>query len=188
MDTVIDRTQYKYDIFISYSKNDKDFVKPLVRELKLYGYRIWRDRDILYKYAGDKYLPRIEEGIDESALVLYIHSNASVRSRFIKHKELPYAIKKEKQILVYRHQIQSFPKLKDLACRQVIEEPEDPELRNKDTFFYILTAIQSNFGELSPEGRYVKLETNDSVWLPEHIKARLTDRKFILPIPESRKE
>lgn len=46
MDTVIDRTQYKYDIFISYSKHDKDFVKPLVRELKLYGYRIWRDRDM----------------------------------------------------------------------------------------------------------------------------------------------
>lgn len=189
MNTVIDKNNYKYDIFISYSKYDKDFVKSLVRELKMYGYRIWRDRDILYKYTGDKYVPRIEEGIDESALVLYIHSSASTRSRFIQKKELPYAIEKEKQILVYNHNgIKSTPKSIELAHRQAIEEPEDPEFQGKGALFNILIAVQANFGDLSPEGRYVKLETSNEIWSPEQINARLTDGEFILAIPESKKE
>lgn len=188
MNTIINRSNYKYDIFISYSKHDKDFVKSLVRELKKYGYRIWRDRDILYKYAGDKYLPRVEEGIDESALVLYIHSGASCRSKFVQQIELPYAIEKGKQILMYRYKIKSMPKMLELARRQAIETPEDPELAGKGPLFDILMAVRVNFGELSPEGQYVKLETNHEIWSPEQINARLTDSEFILPVPTSRRE
>ena len=97
MDEFINKNEYKYDIFISYSSTDRPFVQQVVYTLKNNGYRVWRDEDILFKYSGDRYTPRVESGIDESAVVLYIHSNSSVRKTFVQNKELPYALRKGKK-------------------------------------------------------------------------------------------
>lgn len=189
MDGFINKNEYKYDIFISYSSTDRSFVQLVVRTLKDSGYRVWRDEDILFKYSGDKYNDRIETGIDESAVVLYVHSNSSVRKTFVQDRELPYALKKKKKILLYPHEgIKSRPKDKRLWSVQYIGMQENPETRKKDELFSILSAVQRCFGDLTPSGRYVKLETCSEIWSPEQISARLTDVKFILPIPESRRE
>lgn len=189
MDEFLDKNGYKYDIFISYSSTDRPFVQQVVHTLKNSGYRVWRDEDILFKYSGDRYNPRIESGIDESAVVLYIHSKSSVRKTFVQDRELPYALKKEKKILLYPHEgIKSKPKEKKLWGFQRIAMLENPETGKKDEQFSILSAVQRCFGDLTPSGRYVKLETCSEIWSLGQISARLTDVKFILPIPESRRE
>lgn len=189
MDEFINKNEYKYDIFISYSSTDRPFVQQVVHTLKDSGYRVWRDEDILFKYSGDRYAPRIEKGIDESAAVLYIHSYSSARKDFVQKKELPYALKKKKKILLYLHEgIKSGPKQDGFRGIQRIALLENPETGKKDEQFSILSAVQRCFGDLTPSGRYVKLETCSEIWSTEQISARLTDVKFILPIPESRKE
>ena len=52
MDEFINKNEYKYDIFISYSSTDRPFVQQVVYTLKNNGYRVWRDEDILFKYSG----------------------------------------------------------------------------------------------------------------------------------------
>lgn len=189
MDEFISKNEYKYDIFISYSSTDRPFVQQVVHTLKDSGYRVWRDEDILFKYSGDRYNVRIESGIDESAVVLYIHSNSSVRKTFVQDKELPYALKKGKKILLYPYNgIKSRPKNHKLWGIQYIAIAENPETGKKDEQFSILSAVQRCFGDLTPSGRYVKLETCSEILSPEQISAQLTDMKFILPIPESRRE
>lgn len=189
MDEFIDKNEYKYDIFISYSSTDKGFVRQVVTVLKNNGYRVWRDEDILFKYCGDRYAPRVESGIDESGVVLYIHSNSSVRKPFVQSRELPHALKKGKKILLYPHKgIKSVPKNPKMQGIQRIAILENPETGKKDELFSILSAVQRCFGDLTSSGRYVKLETCSEIWSPEQISARLTDVKFILPIPESRRE
>lgn len=189
MDEFINKNEYKYDIFISYSSTDRLFVQQVVHTLKDSGYRVWRDEDILFKYSGDRYNVRIESGIDESAVVLYIHSNSSVRKTFVQDKELPYALEKRKKILLYPYNgIKSKPKNKMLRGIQYIAIVENPETGKRDEQFSILSAVQRCFGDLTPSGRYVKLETCSEIWSPEQINARLTDAKFILPVPESRRE
>lgn len=189
MDEFINKNEYKYDIFISYSSTDRPFVQQVVHTLKDSGYRVWRDEDILFKYSGDRYNVRIESGIDESAVVLYIHSNSSVRKTFVQDKELPYALKKGKKILLYPYNgIKSRPKNQKLWGIQYIAVAENPETGKKDERFSILSAVQRCFGDLTPSGRYVKLETCSEILSPEQISAQLTDMKFILSIPESRRE
>lgn len=189
MDEFINKNEYKYDIFISYSSTDRPFVQQVVHTLKDSGYRVWRDEDILFKYSGDRYNVRIESGIDESAVVLYIHSNSSVRKTFVQDKELPYALKKGKKILLYPYNgIKSRPKNQELWGIQYIAVAENPETGKKDERFSILSAVQRCFGDLTPSGRYVKLETCSEILSPEQISAQLTDMKFILSIPESRRE
>lgn len=188
MDEFINKNEYKYDIFISYSSTDRPFVQQVVYTLKNNGYRVWRDEDILFKYSGERYRPHVESGIDESAVVLYIHSNSSVRKTFVQNKELPYALKKKKKILLYPHGIKSRPKNPEMWSIQRVAIADNPETGEKDEMFSILSAVQRCFGDLTPSGRYVKLETCSEIWSPEHISAQLTNVKYILPIPESRRE
>ena len=42
-DSTLRRSDYNYDVFISYSRKNLRFVKQVVRTLKAFGYRIWRD-------------------------------------------------------------------------------------------------------------------------------------------------
>lgn len=166
MDEFINKNEYKYDIFISYSSTDRPFVQQVVYTLKNNGYRVWRDEDILFKYSGERYRPHVESGIDESAVVLYIHSNSSVRKTFVQNKELPYALKKKKKILLYPHGIKSRPKNPEMWSIQRVAIADNPETGEKDEMFSILSAVQRCFGDLTPSGRYVKLETCSEIWSP----------------------
>ena len=189
-DSTLRRSDYNYDVFISYSRKNLRFVKQVVCTLKAFGYRIWRDEEILEQYPGDPYRKHVEEGIAESALVLYIHTKASAGSAFVQEKELPYAQKRRKKIVVFRYR-DTDPtgyRLPSLEKAQEIALLTPPRCTRKDPLFSIRVAIQRCFGELTPEGGYIQLETNPTCWKPEDLHTRLTGTVFTLPIPESRRE
>lgn len=188
-DSIICRFDYAYDIFISYSSKDIDFVISVVKMLNAYNYRVWRDADILSRYPGDYYNEHIEDGISNSALILYFHSENSIESScYVQKKELPFAIELHKQILTYRcyGTEQSLPSI--LKNRQEIALLKRPTSNVIDGLFSIRVAVMRNFGELIPDGNYIKLETNPQIWKPEDIYSELSGNIFTLPIPESRRD
>ena len=136
-DSTLRRSDYNYDVFISYSRKNLRFVKQVVCTLKAFGYRIWRDEEILEQYPGDPYRKHVEEGIAESALVLYIHTKASAGSAFVQEKELPYAQKRRKKIVVFRYR-DTDPtgyRLPSLEKAQEIALLTPPRCTRKDPLF-----------------------------------------------------
>ena len=189
MNETVNKCNYRYDIFISYSSKDKKIVIPIVYKLKEAGYRIWRDEDILSKFGGDKYSHLITEGIVQSAIVLYIHSENSLQSEYVQDKELPHAINNHKKILPYRcDETAGEFKYDYLKSIQAVALLNNPETQKIDRLFSVLTAVRRVFGDLSPLGKYTKLETCGEMWSPEQIECRMTDEIFVLPIPESKRE
>jgi len=87
-------------IFISYSRQDSDFVDRLASNLVLHRHNIWLDRWELN--VGDSLLGRIQGAITESSAMLVILSKASVASEWCR-KELNSALMREleeKHVLV----------------------------------------------------------------------------------------
>lgn len=83
--------EYKYDIFISYSKKNQKWVNRLVNDLKNHDIRVWIDSvDI---YVGDIFREKIEEGIKNSKYFCLIISNQSMKSYFVRKLELEAAFK-----------------------------------------------------------------------------------------------
>jgi len=75
-------TQPPTDVFISYAHEDKSAALKLVEELKQRGLRIWFDKDEIR--AGENWMDRIREGIDNSRFAVVILSHASTQhNKFI---------------------------------------------------------------------------------------------------------
>jgi len=68
-------------IFISYSRNDKEFVERLTSRLHSQGLSIWIDEKQIK--VGQKILHRIKKGILESDYFLIVVSRASVKSNWV---------------------------------------------------------------------------------------------------------
>lgn len=189
METIINRHAYKYDIFISYASEDKEFVKSVVLYLEEYGYSIWRDDDILSKYSGERYDAHIDEGIDDSAVFLYIHSEKSKDKWYVQEKEIPYALEQGKRILIYAYgDVGLQYRHPELIKLERVIAREDEETGEKNELYGIRCAVQRTFGDITASGKYVKLETNGEIFSREQLQARLRDVVFIWPIPESRRE
>lgn len=68
-------TEYKYDVFISYSSKDRKVVRKVAERLKKEGLRVWFDAWTLK--PGDSVPSKIEEGLESSRiLVLCMSANA----------------------------------------------------------------------------------------------------------------
>jgi len=94
-----------YDIFISYAREDVEFVRQLSQEFKKQSYQdqpysMWFDEEGLY--AGDKYWPQICQAIAESGTFLFVISPDSIRSEFC-HREIDRAIQYKKRIIPVRY-------------------------------------------------------------------------------------
>jgi hypothetical protein len=87
----------EFDVMVSYSRDDIDAVKQLVKRLYESGLRVWIDKELIKN--GDKWQRRIEDGIRRSGCVLYVGSancNASEYTR----SELTFARNQDKQVFV----------------------------------------------------------------------------------------
>ncbi len=69
------------DIFLSYARSDRDWVKRLVRALEQEGYSIWWD---LAVEAGSEFASEIERELDEARAVIACWSAASSKSRWVR--------------------------------------------------------------------------------------------------------
>lgn len=86
----------KYDIFISYSREDSDIVNQFVNLLIKEGYNVWIDREA-YHFRG-QLEERIAQAIMNSTTVLFFSSWASNESGYVL-SEICYALAKMKPII-----------------------------------------------------------------------------------------
>jgi Flp pilus assembly protein TadD/TolB-like protein len=73
------------DIFLSYSREDRDRVAPLVDYLVANGLDVWWDRDI---NPGDSFEESIDKHILDADCVVVVWSSSSVDSRWVKNEAL----------------------------------------------------------------------------------------------------
>lgn len=94
--TIPTRTSMKHQVFISYSRKDKDVADGLCELLKENGIEYWIDKEGIYSSSNYKEL--IVDAIDVSKAVIFIssaNSNASVNVI----REIGYAVNMNKPIL-----------------------------------------------------------------------------------------
>jgi len=70
-----------YDVFLSYSLRDRDWVMGLVRALSQRGIRVWSGSEVIR--PGDSWVNAIDEGIRKSKFIVTIITPESVRSSFL---------------------------------------------------------------------------------------------------------
>ena len=71
------------DIFISYSRNDRERVNFIAKALEAEGYSVWWDRDIR---AGEEFDHVIDKAIKQSKAIVVIWSKDSTRSNWVKEE------------------------------------------------------------------------------------------------------
>nr|RNJ71058.1 MAG: TIR domain-containing protein [Leptolyngbya sp. IPPAS B-1204] len=91
-----------YDLFISYSHQDKEFVRRLWQVLQQSHKRIWWDQDSIPLTA--KWREEIQEGIEKSDNFVFLISPDSVNSAAC-HEEIEHAINLNKRLMpvMYRY-------------------------------------------------------------------------------------
>lgn len=194
MSTTKQSAQYKYDIFISYASDDYPFVVQIVDQLEKFKYKIWIDKDRLNKHPAQDFNPHVKAGIDQSALILYVHSPASDQSEYIQNVELPYMRDTGKDVLVYPYQcdqklmrFEKHPWLKKIE--HVVPELVNPETKMNNGLYDIRVAVQRYFKHLTTTGVYNKLETTSGILLADQVRGILVyNKEFIWAIPESKKQ
>jgi hypothetical protein len=75
---------FVYDVFVSYSHNDLDWVTELAERLEGEGFRVARDEMILK--PGDVLVHTIEQAIRDSAHGILVFSPASVASGWVQQE------------------------------------------------------------------------------------------------------
>jgi predicted acylesterase/phospholipase RssA len=69
-------TPFPYDVFLSHSSKDKAVVRPLAERLRQDGVKVWFDEWVLK--PGDSIPARIEEGLEQSRVLVLCLSNGSI--------------------------------------------------------------------------------------------------------------
>ena len=73
------------DIFVSYSREDRERVKPLVDALVSHGYDVWWDRELA---PGDRFETVIDKEILRTKCVLVVWSRHSIDSTWVRNEAL----------------------------------------------------------------------------------------------------
>ena len=106
-------------VFISYAREDVDYVSRLVEHLIHHGVQVWFDRtDIDH---GNAFSPAIQAALDQCAAVVPIMSPRSRESRWVR-REIQYAESLEKPILPLLLSGTVFFQLADLNYEDVQDE------------------------------------------------------------------
>jgi WD40 repeat protein len=84
--------------FVSYSRNDRDYVDRLAAYLATQGVPVWYDHEI---ELGDQFTRRIQNQIDQSIAVIVVMSHAAVASQWVE-REIFYAMGRNRPILALR--------------------------------------------------------------------------------------
>ncbi len=71
------------DIFISYSRADRERVDHIAKALQAEGYEVWWDRDIR---AGEEFDHVIDKAIKNSSAIVVVWSDQSINSRWVKEE------------------------------------------------------------------------------------------------------
>ena len=83
-------------IFLSYSHRDRDAVLPVIKGLYESGWRVWYDEGLT---IGDRYDETLEEHVRGCAAVVLFMTDNSMKSRYIRDNEIPWAVRYDKRIV-----------------------------------------------------------------------------------------
>jgi hypothetical protein len=107
----------KYDVFISYSREDSDIIDPVVQFVRaLRNSPVFRDIDNII--AGKKWEPQLMEALTDASLVIVFWCEHSATSSYVQ-KEYKFAIEHDKDILPVLLDKTKMPK--DLSAFQAID-------------------------------------------------------------------
>jgi len=76
--------KYEFDLFISYSHQDAEFVKLICAELKVQGKKVWLDEKVIN--VGDSVVSKIRKGIDSSRYFAIVVSENSINSKWVERE------------------------------------------------------------------------------------------------------
>ena len=80
------------EIFISYSKKDKDFAWKLADDLVSTGHKVWIDRSL---QVGEDWKQTIEKKLEEADEVIVVLSANATASKWVQHEgSIAYGLKK----------------------------------------------------------------------------------------------
>lgn len=89
-----------HDVFISYSSKDRPFAQQIARALEQQGLDVWLDRDEIR--AGIKWSSAIQQGLDQSSVIVVIITPDSMASKNVED-EWQYFLDKRKPIVPILH-------------------------------------------------------------------------------------
>ena len=78
----------KYDIFLSYSRKDFEYVKQMQQDLQAIGCKVWMDTKGIE--SGENFVEKITKTIDSSSVFMFVASENTYKSSWCR-KELFYA-------------------------------------------------------------------------------------------------
>lgn len=91
--------EYRLDdhqLFISYSRMDKELAFEILEILKSWGLKVWIDKNGIFSSTNFKSM--IEEALEKTIAVIFLSSENSNKSEYVK-KEIGYAVKLNKPII-----------------------------------------------------------------------------------------
>jgi TIR domain len=83
-------------VFVSYSRDDRNFVRRLCSALAASGHEVWLDEEEIS--PGTDWLEGVERGIDKSEIFAFVISPGSLASEVCRH-ELDHALAQRKRVL-----------------------------------------------------------------------------------------
>lgn len=89
------------DVFLSYKRENANYVSRLEQELSEHSISTWFDLNELHEDVGKEYEKRIFKGIDDSTFFLLVYTKDVEKSNFIVEKELTHALESGKLILFF---------------------------------------------------------------------------------------
>ena len=132
-----------YDIFISYSRKDKKFVRQLIKHLKLAKLKIWIDWNIL---PGENWRQEIHRGIEAANNFIFIISSHSIYSKVCR-EELDHAIKNGKRLVpILRQDIESKKIHEELRKINWISFQESDDFN--EAFRKLINAIKTDLNHI----------------------------------------
>jgi len=158
------------DVFISYSRNDKDFAGRLAAQLED-DFNVWWDRDLV---GGQDYTQALMDAIDRGSTTLIILSYASIQSEWVA-KETERALLNSRVIPVRIDNSEIPANLAEKHCLQI-----DPtaELNSQDALLQLKRDIRLALGEIRTDNVLVEREMKNAT-------RRETVRKFALALAAS---
>src|SRR4051794_27333719 len=75
------RKEYKYDVFVSHSSRDKQWVRRFTEDLKHVGLKAWFDDEQIH--CGDSISGTIRNALENSRIVVVLVTEASAKSDWV---------------------------------------------------------------------------------------------------------
>ncbi|MHA7819269.1 MAG: TIR domain-containing protein [Erythrobacter sp.] len=133
------------DIFISYSRADRDRVTHIARGLEQAGYTVWWDRHIK---PGQDFGQVIEEAINAAKAVVVVWSNHSVRSNWVRD-EAQFGVQHDRLVPVMIDAVNTPLGFGRIHAAELFDGEDDPTRSSQWADF--LESVRTQIGE--GEGR-----------------------------------